>query len=342
MVRRDGLWGNEYLYGATADFRMMELRNSAERIHRLEFEVEWPPGHVACYLLEGPEPVLVDAATPEPEDGLREALAEHGYEPADVEHLLVTHPHVDHVGQVPAVLEAGDPTVYAPAGVRERFAQDPAALEARVRRNCEEAGFPDEQLESAVGMAVESLERDSTLLPTEAVDVWIEPGGVTDVGGLEVGAVHAPGHQADHLCYPVEVAGESALLAGDMGIQPFRPVVMHDGLDDGHREAFDAFYAALDRLADLDVDRVYPGHGPVHDDLAGTVERDRESLDERLEDVADLVADGVSTVPGVAMALAGDRDVKYLIPETMSALAHLDAEGAVESELRDGVRHYSA
>jgi glyoxylase-like metal-dependent hydrolase (beta-lactamase superfamily II) len=127
-----------------------------------------------------------------------------------------------------------------------------------------------------------------------------------------------------------------------MGIETFRPVVMHDGLDDGHREAFEAFHAALDRLAELDVDRVYPGHGPVHDDLAGAVERDRESLDERLEQVGDLVADGYATIPGVAAALAGDRDVKYLVPEAMSALAHLDREGVVSSELRDGVRYYAA
>ncbi|QLD88036.1 MBL fold metallo-hydrolase [Natronomonas salina] len=320
----------------------MELRNSVDDVHRLEFEVDWRPGHVACYLVDGPEPILVDAALPDHDAALRDALAEHDYEPSDVEHLLVTHPHVDHVGQVPTILEAGDPTVYAPAGVRERFARDPEGLESRVRRNCEAAGFPDEQLEMAVEMAVESLERDSALLPPDDVDVWIEPGDTTTIGHVEIGAVHAPGHQADHLCYPTELGGESVLLAGDMGIQPFRPVVMHDGLDDGHREAFEAFYTALDRLDDVDVDRVYPGHGPVHDDLAGAVERHRESLDDRLENVTDLVEDGYSTVPGVAMALAGDRDVKYLIPETMSALAHLEETGAVGSEMRDGVRFYEA
>lgn len=342
MVSSGRLWRNEYLYAAAADFLAMELRNGADGVHRLEFEVDWRPGHVACYLVDGPEPILVDAALPDHESALRDALADHDYTPGDVEHLLVTHPHVDHVGQVPTILEEGDPTVYAPAGVRERFARDPDGLESRVRRNCEAAGFPDEQLEMAVDMAVESLERDSTLLPSEEVDVWIEPGDDTEVGHLEVGAVHAPGHQADHLCYPTEIDGESVLLAGDMGIQPFRPVVMHDGLDDGHREAFGAFYTALDRLEAVDVDRVYPGHGPVHRDLAGAVESHRESLDDRLEDVTGLVEDGYSTVPGVAMALAGEREVKYLIPETMSALAHLDGTGAVDSELRDGVRHYDA
>ena len=224
----------------------------------------------------------------------------------------------------------------------KRFARDPDDLAARVRRNCTEAGFPDEQREMAVEMAVESLERDSRLLAPESVDVWIDPGAEQRVGGLTVDPAHTPGHQADHLSYAADIDGERALLAGDMGIESFRPVVMHDGLDDGHRESFEAFYVALDRLAALEVDRVYPGHGPVHDDLPGVVERHRRSLDERLDRVRDLVGSGYSTVPGVAGALAGDRDIKYLIPEAMGALAHLGRHGEVSAELVDGVRQYDA
>jgi glyoxylase-like metal-dependent hydrolase (beta-lactamase superfamily II) len=317
----------------------MEIRSTQSHVRRLAFDVDWPPGHVACYLVECPEPVLVDAAAPDHEAAFRAGLRECGYEPGDIEHVLVTHPHVDHIGQVPTVLSEGDPTVYAPAGVRERFARAPGKLESRVRANCTEAGLPAEQRERAVEMAVESLERNSELLDPAAVDVWIEPGDATAAGSLTDEAVHTPGHQADHLGYRTEIDGEAVLLSGDMCIEPFRPVVLHDGLDDGYREGFEAFYTGLDRLA-LDADRVYPGHGPVHDDLDGVLERDRRSLDDRLESVRDLVAEGRSTVPGVATALAGDRNVEYLVPEAMSALAHLDANGETTSELVDGVRHY--
>lgn len=318
----------------------METRSEPVRGHRLEFDVDWPPGHVAAYLVDGTESVLVDAALPDHDAEFERALADHGHEPGDVEHVLITHPHVDHIGQVPTVLEVGDPTVYAPAGVRGRFAQDPDDLESRVRRNCTEAGFPDEQREEAVAMAVDSLERNAELLPPSAVDVWLEPDEPTEVGDLVVDPVHVPGHQADHLSYRTTIDGEAVLLAGDMGIRTFRPVAMHDGLDDGHREAFDAFYTALDRLAAVDVDRVYPGHGPVHGELGAAVDRDRESLDDRLADVRDLVADGCATVPGVAASLAGERDVRYLVPEAMSALAHLDDAGEIDSHLEDDVRYY--
>lgn len=318
----------------------MEARSRREQVHRMEFDVDWPPGHVACYFVAGPEPILVDAALPAHERELRASLNDQGFDVGDVEHLLITHPHVDHIGQVPTVLREANPTVYAPVGVRDRFDRDVSELGTRVRRNCMEAGMADEHVDGAVDMAVESLERNASLLPTDAVDVWIEPGEPVDVGHLRCDPVHTPGHQADHLCYRTDIGGERALLAGDMAIEPFRPVVMHDGLDDGHRTAFDAFYAALDRLEKLDADRIYPGHGPVHTDLQSTIERDRDSLDHRLRCVVELLDGGLTTVPEIAVTLAGDRSVKYLVPEAMSALAHLERTGAVESHLEAGVRQY--
>ncbi|TKR27687.1 MBL fold metallo-hydrolase [Natronomonas salsuginis] len=318
----------------------MNQRSREGSIHRLEFDVEWPPGHVACYLVDGPEPVLVDAAMPQSDDALEAALSEHGRSLAEIDHVLITHPHVDHIGGVPNVLGATGATVHAPASVRERFKRASDALGERVRRNCVDAGFSGERLETLVEMAVRSLDRNAELLPPEAVDVWIEPGDSTSVGGITVDAVHLPGHQADHLSYPAELGGERALFAGDMGILPFRPVVVHDGLDDGYRDAFAAFYTALERLAEVDVDRVYPGHGPVHSDLADVVDHHRSSLDHRLDRLVDLVADGVETAPSLARTVAGECDVNYLIPETMSALAHLEATGRLESDSTDESRRY--
>lgn len=323
---------------------MSESRQS--RVHRIEFEIDWPPGHVACYLLDVEDPVLVDAGVPsDPETAsdadatLDAGLREAGYDVADVAHLVVTHPHADHVGQVPRVLEAADPTVYAPAGVRDRFARDPEDLADRVEQNAAAAGLTGDQLAEAVEMAVDSLERDASLLPREAVDRWLEPGPV-DLGPLAAEAIHAPGHQADHLCYRVDLDGERALLAGDMALDPFRAVVLHDGLDDGYVEGVSEFYAALDRLSDVDVDRVYPGHGPVHDRFHAVLDRDRTSLDDRLDDVVGHLEDGVRTVPGVALALAGDRSVRYLLPEAMSSLAHLERTGRAEASVTDDVRQY--
>ena len=312
-------------------------------VHRIEFDVAWPPGHVASFLVECDEPTLVDAGMPGDggETRLREELSAAGYDLADIEHLVLTHPHVDHIGHVNTVIKAADPTLYVPVGVRERFAREPDDLGSAVRRTARTAGLTGEDRDDAVDMAVESLERNRSLLSVEAVDVWIEGGATYDVGGTAVEAVHTPGHQADHCCLAVEFGDERALVAGDMAIEPFRPVVLHTGLDRGVGDAIDAFDDALDRLAALDPDRVYPGHGPVHTEFDRVIERDRRSLDRLLDRTVARLDDDHRTAAAIASARAVD-DSTYVLPEVVAALRHLDAHGRVEAERVDGVAHYYA
>jgi glyoxylase-like metal-dependent hydrolase (beta-lactamase superfamily II) len=321
----------------------MAQRERATAVHRIEFAVDWPPGHVASYLVDCERPTLVDAGMPGDDDSerqLREALAAIDYELAEIDQLVLTHPHIDHIGQTNAVIAAADPTVYAPIGVRKRFARDSDDLAAVVEGNATRAGLTGDDRERAIGMAVESLERNRDLLPPDAVDVWVEDGGSYDVGGVPVDVLHTPGHQADHCCFTVELDGERALLAGDMAIESFRPVTLHTGLDHGVEEAIGAFYGALDRLDTLDPDRVYPGHGPVHTEFERTIERDRRSLDRLLDNTVESL-DEPRTAADVVTRRTDDDDPTNLLPETVAVLTHLAARGRIEAELVDGVVQYS-
>ncbi|MWG33575.1 MBL fold metallo-hydrolase [Halomarina oriensis] len=311
------------------------------RVHRIESPVDWPPRHVAAYLAEfGDALVLVDAGMPdaESERALSRTLDDRGYDLTDVTHLLLTHPHVDHVGQVETVVDAAAPHVLAPAGVSERFARDPDALADTVRTTATEAGLDERRVEHAVEMAVGSLRRNGDLLPVGHVDTWLDHGDRFDVGDTTLETVHTPGHQADHCCYLARE--DEALFAGDMAIEPFRPVLLHAGLDRAVDDAVGAFSTALDRLDALDVDRVYPGHGPVHDAFAETVARDRASVDRLLDRSVESVVDGATTAVTVAERRSGDRAIEYIVAEVVAALRHLDATGRLDSTLVDGVREY--
>lgn len=313
-------------------------------VHRIEYSVDWPPGHVASYLVDCAEPILFDAGM-EGERGREEletGLSEHGYGLSDIDHLVITHPHVDHVGQVPAVLAANDPTVYAPSGVETRYQRDPDELADTVRKNAALAGLRGEYLDEAVEMSVRSLERDSSLLPSNAVDHWLVGGRTVDIGPLTFETIHTPGHQADHLCFLTDLGDERVIFSGDMALSTFRPVAMHTGFDDGYEEAIDAYYTALDRLGETTADRVYTGHDPVHTDYHGAIVDDRESLDRLLERTKDtLDTDQSKTAVDVAFERSGERDIRYLVIETASAMAKLEADGAVVGETdENGARQY--
>jgi glyoxylase-like metal-dependent hydrolase (beta-lactamase superfamily II) len=313
-------------------------------VHRIEIEVDWPPGHVAAYLIVAPEPILIDAgmAGEASAEEFREGITDAGLSVADIEHLVVTHPHVDHIGQVPAVLEAASPTVYAPAGAQERLERDADGLAANVRRNAREVGLKGEFLDTAVKRSVESLERNRELLDPARVDHWIEDGETISPGGIDLEAIHTPGHQADHLCYRTSLGGESLLFAGDIVLEPFRSVVIHTGMDDGVEDGVAAFYRSLDRLDDVDADRVYPGHGPVHERLREMLDRSRGSLDRMLDRAVEQASSGPVTALEVAEARAGERQIHYVLPEVVGALHYLEDQGRLDSSLDDGVRWYTA
>lgn len=318
-------------------------------VERVECTVDWPPGHAAAYLVEGDEPVLVDAGNPgdDAREELVAGLDRRGYGLADVEHLVLTHGHPDHTGQTPAVLEAGDPTVYAPRPTYDRLGRDLDDLRATVRENTTEAGTAPDKLDTAVEWAVRDVEFSRGLLPEEAVDVWVDAGDPFEAGGVRFEPVHTPGHNAEHHVYVAEFDGTTAAFSGDMAIRTFRAVLMHVGLDDGVREAVPAYEAAPDRLADRDVDRAFPGHGPAHDEYDAALAQSRESLSRLLETTHEYLAEGEhDSAVGITRDRMGEddsRSVGYMLPETVAALAHLERTGRATSTLdEDGVRRYEA
>lgn len=332
---------------------MSETNRSAatgdrSRVHRLEFSVDWPPGHAAAYLLADDEPILVDAgmAGDEGRAELVAGLEAVGTEPAAVDHLLLTHAHIDHVGQVPTLLEAGDPTVYAPRRVREQFERDLETVAAATEANLREAGVDPDRLDAAVDEVLEIHRGVRRSLPLEAVDVWIDDGPVT-VGDREFDPIYTPGHQITHYCYGTTLGDDRVVFSGDMAIEPFRAAAIHANFDDGLREGIDAYVDALERLREYSFDRVYPGHGPIHEAYAATIERAQSDLEDRLDDcvarLAALCDRRDRAIPALEIARDRTDDVRrrvLALREIVAALATLERRGRVDSWLEDGVRYY--
>ncbi|MFB6207331.1 MAG: MBL fold metallo-hydrolase [Haloglomus sp.] len=320
-------------------------------VHRIECPVDWPPGHVACYLVEAAEPVLVDAGAPDDRgaEALREGLAERGYELADVAHVLVTHPHTDHDGQVANLVEAGDPTVYAPGAAVERLERDSEALRGVVEVNARVVGVPDSLRDYVVSQAVESLKRNARCCPPEVVDARLAAGETFDAGGVTFEAIHCPGHQADQFAFATTLESDGAdatarvLFSADAVIEPFRAAALHAGLDDGTFDSVSASYRCYSALQSYAFDHVYPGHGPVFTDYAGAVDSALESLDDLLDDVESTLADlGSAPAFEVANARADIAEQPYALFETIGACAELVERGRATDRMDDGVRMFSA
>ena len=312
-----------------------------DTVHRLEFDVSWPPFHVAAYLVEGPEPILIDAGPPggEARTALVDQLLPLGYEPADIDHVVLTHPHVDHVGQVPT-LRASGAAVYAAAAVCEQLSRSESALEAGVREVGSAAGYEGDDLDDAVGQALESLQRNRELVEPDRT-ISFPANGEFAVGNRQFRAIRTPGHQQYHASLETSVDGAPVCFSGDALIESFRPGILHVGLDHGAYDAVDAFHRGLDRLAESGATRVYPGHGPVFDDRVGVVELTRRRLDRLVAGTRDALG---TVEPATPVEIATERvgEIQYALQllDTMGALGTLEAREDVTVEVDEGRRYY--
>jgi glyoxylase-like metal-dependent hydrolase (beta-lactamase superfamily II) len=150
------------------------------------------PGIIASYLLETEEgPAIFDCGPTTCVAHLKAGLAERGLELGDVDHLLLSHIHLDHAGAAGVLVREHPGLQMHVSEVGAPHVVDPAKLEASARR--------------LYGEAFDELWGELAPVPAENVHV------VGDrVVGLECFAT--PGHAWHHVSY---LDADGTLYAGD-------------------------------------------------------------------------------------------------------------------------------
>jgi glyoxylase-like metal-dependent hydrolase (beta-lactamase superfamily II) len=231
------------------------------------------PNVLVSYLLEGPEPALVDPGPHSAMAGLRSALHERGLELADVRHVLLTHVHLDHAGAAGQLARANpDLRVHVHADGLVHMA-DPARLVESTRRS--------------FGEAHDRLWGEMLPVP-EAQLVPLDPVQAPFAGGPRV--IETPGHIGHHVSFLAEEAG--VLLVGDtLGLilapgAPIHPATPPPSVD------LSAWFQTLDRLAALGDGFAALAHAGIHPGLSRRVEEMRGALRELASAVSEALSAG--------------------------------------------------
>ena len=247
------------------------------QIHTLDLDFQNAPETIAAYLVIGPGgPVLVETGPASTLETLLEGLAEHGYAPADIRHVLVTHIHLDHAGAAGWWAQRGA-TIYVHA-VGARHLVDPSRLLTSAGR--------------IYGDMMDVLWGETLPAPAERVQA-LRDGDTVAVNGLTFTALDTPGHAWHHHVYrlgDVAFTGDAAgvRLPGSEFLSIPAPPPEFD------REAW---RKTLRRLMDADLTALYPTHyGPVEDPcehlerLADLMEQSVEFFGEKLKTDIDRAA----------------------------------------------------
>ena len=189
--------------------------------------------HANFYLLSGDQGnLLIDSGTFPSELAMAEKQLELWDISLDqVDHLLLTHAHYDHVGNAAAIRGRGATVVAGPG--------DAEGIELADNRTLPYVGYPVQPCK---------------------VDRVIEDGETIEAAGFDIKAIHAPGHTDGCIIYEVDHSGRKIWFVGDVLMAPAEDFNAQLGWEGS--EEFDrvTYIESLKRLAGMKPDVILAGH----------------------------------------------------------------------------------
>ena len=300
-------------------------------IHSLPIPTPFRIGRVNCYLIDDDPLTLVDTGPNSGKalDALERALGEHGRRIEDLERIVITHQHLDHLGLVGILAGRSGAEVCALdllAPVMEElgahFEHDDELAEALMLRH----GIPRD-----VVVALRAVSRSFRAWGGSArVDHPLPDGSALEFAGRTLEALHRPGHSpSDTLFWD---ADRALLIGGDHLLKQIssnplvsRPLGGRSGEPgDGRPRALMMYLRSLADTREMPVDLVLPGHGePIADHVALIDER-FGMHERRARKIAGLIAERPMTSYEIAQALWGNVAVTQAYLTLSEVLGHVD------------------
>jgi glyoxylase-like metal-dependent hydrolase (beta-lactamase superfamily II) len=270
------------------------------------------PGVGACYVVQGDVVALVESGTSLTVEATLAGLAQLGIAAEAVEHLLLTHVHMDHAGGAGYLAAALPRATVHIHSTSAPHLSDPSRLMPSVRR--------------AVGEAIWPLHGD--ILPIAPERLSAAEGLRLDLGrDVVIEALPTPGHSPDHISFWDQRSG--GLFIGDAaGICMPRyglelvvtPPPTYDLV---------AQQATIAMLRKQDIGRIYLTHFGAHDDVATRLAR----ADERLQELVALVDEALQE-PTPDLAALAQHWLPYPQDGPAALVAHSWSEMSVAGLLR--------
>jgi len=317
-------------------------------IHRIAIPTPFAVGRVNVYLIEDSPLTLVDAG---PNSGtsldeLERGVARLGHALEDIELVVITHQHIDHLGLVGLVARRSGAEVAAiDAAVSfvESFPADAQADDDFARATMLRHGIPVDVVTALISVS-------------SAFRAWGARADVTRVlhEGDELAlrdrvlrVHHRPGHSPTDTVFHDE--RRRILLAADhlLGHISSNPLLTRPRGEARDRpQALVTYLESLAKTRAMDLDLVLPGHGNPITDHRALIDQRFEMHRRRAAKIERLIAEEPRTAYEVAQALWGNVAVTQAYLTLSEVLGHLDLllnDGRVrEREGADGVSVFEA
>jgi glyoxylase-like metal-dependent hydrolase (beta-lactamase superfamily II) len=316
-------------------------------IRMLRIPTPFQVGRVNCYLLEDEPLTLIDAG---PNSGkalheLERQMEALGHRIEDVELVVITHQHIDHLGLVDIVAQRSGADVAAIDVVVpfvENFGEDAENEDRRAAELMRRHGISEE-----VVTALRQVTGSFRAWGAKAkVTRPLHDGEIMELRDRSLEVQHRPGHSPSDTVF--WDAGRAILIAADHLIKQISSNPLISRALDGSEERPQAlvnYIGSLQKTRELPAEVVLSGHGePITDHRALIDERFRLHQ-RRAEKLYALIAQRSRTGHDLAQAIWGDVAVTQAFLTLSEVIGHVDLlinAGHVREVDEDGVLRYEA
>ncbi len=295
-------------------------------VHLIAVPTPFAVGRVNCYLLEGDPLTLIDAG-PKSEkslERLKSGIEATGHKLEDIELVVATHQHIDHIGLIGTVAERSGAEVAAIDISVDRLASftfssdrdDDLAVDLMVRN-----GVPREIASGLREVTAGFRDWGSPATVTQPVTA----GGTIRMGSRDYEVFLRPGHSpSDTLFWD----GERRLMFGGDHLLSHissNPLISKPLVGEGERT-----HALLDYRESLALTRADPvklmlsGHGLPITEHADLIDKRIESQDRRTEKIFGLVGKGHSKAHEISEAIWSNIALTQAYLTLSEVIGHLD------------------
>jgi glyoxylase-like metal-dependent hydrolase (beta-lactamase superfamily II) len=313
-----------------------------EGIHRLAIPTPFAVGRVNVYLIEDEPLTLVDAGPNSGTsfDALQRGVAGLGHSLEDIELVILTHQHIDHLGLVSlvaghsgaevAAIDAAVP--YVENYSDEAQADDDFAYDMMLRH-----GIPED-----VATALRSVSRAFQAWGSRAeVTRVLHDGDEMRFRDRTLRVHHRPGHSPTDTVFHDSERG--ILVAADHLLKHIssNPLITRPRDGSGERpQALVTYLESLRATRAMDVELVLPGHGDPITGHRALIDERFDLHERRATKIQRLIAERPRTAHEIAQALWGNIAVTQAYLTLSEVLGHVDVllnAGRVRETERDGV-----
>ncbi|RLL45108.1 MBL fold metallo-hydrolase [Oceanobacillus piezotolerans] len=289
---------------------------------------------------EGSRIILVDAGWNHKTNwqALLDKLDQYGWTIKDIDAIVLTHNHIDHVGLINQIIALNDVPIYAQEHAIPRLKRDPAFFNMRVEfytRLYEEMGCGKEG-ERQINLLLEKMRLNEGM------------GIHTDIKKIEAfhtiaEIIHTPGHSPDQIAILYNQRQDA--LVGDLLIQHISSNALVEPDPNGERlPTLLQHYDSLQRIREIPIKRAFSGHGKIIEDVVPLIDKRLSGIVNKSEKLKDLIAEGHLTAADIAQTYYKklyETQFSLVMSEIIGHLDYLEDKGEVGKEKKGGIWHYS-